>query len=398
MRLAFQLISTSIRRPSRSAELQTAAYRLVQEALTNVIKHAGAVPAQVTVTVDASTLVITVRDAGAGSEPPATTGLSTGHGLVGMNERVASLGGTLSTGLVTGGGFEIRALIPLSAKTDESPPPEPAAAPSTNAMQWRWLDPFAAGALLVLLEVAVGTSSYRRGPFTLSAAAVGTMALMAIWRRSRPLMFFLSTEAIAAVMTFALIPPRQSAVLSAYLLLVPTYSIGAWATRSRAALGLGLMLGLAVVNHEISHQGVLTDLIGAGSVAIAACGVGGAVQGRRRRNAKLSHDLDRIVQESDDRMRLAVAGERSRIARGMHSSLAGSLSVMVVQAQAALAQLDHDPASAATAMAAMEETGRHALGEMRRILGVLRHAREEGQAVELSVEGIGLVSPFGSGS
>jgi len=77
------------------------------------------------------------------------------------------------------------------------------------------------------------------------------------------------------------------------------------------------------------------------------------------------------VAESDDRTRLVVAGERSRLARELHESLAGSISV--VQAEAARAQLAEDPSSADQAMTAVEQTGRQALADMRRILGALRH-------------------------
>ena len=126
-------------------------------------------------------------------------------------------------------------------------------------------------------------------------------------------------------------------------------------------------------------------------------------------NAGLGSTLSRLAAESDDRTRLAVAGERSRIARELHESLAGSISVMVVQAEAARAQLTQDPAPARRAMEAVEQTGRQSLADMRRILGALRRgdatpdlqplpgvdqvyalikeARDAGLPVELRVEG-----------
>jgi len=107
--------------------------------------------------------------------------------------------------------------------------------------------------------------------------------------------------------------------------------------------------------------------------------------------------------------RLAVAGERSRIAQDLHTVVAHSVAAMVVQAAAARAQLDHDAHDADAAMAAIEDTGREALAEMRRALGVLRRAddraarepapgvhriyeliqraREDGQRVDLTVDG-----------
>lgn len=85
------------------------AYRIVQEALTNVIKHAGPATATVRVAARDGSLEIEVRDDGRG-----VSGRSdgTGHGLVGMNERVAIYGGTLVTGPVSGGGFRVCAVLP----------------------------------------------------------------------------------------------------------------------------------------------------------------------------------------------------------------------------------------------------------------------------------------------
>ncbi len=86
------------------------AYRIVQEALTNALKHAGPAHAWVTVRYAPAGVEILVEDDGAG--PSAILGLP-GHGLIGMRERVAVYGGTLETGARPGGGFRLRALLPL---------------------------------------------------------------------------------------------------------------------------------------------------------------------------------------------------------------------------------------------------------------------------------------------
>jgi signal transduction histidine kinase len=85
------------------------AYRIVQEALTNVLKHAG--PAAVTVTVgyEPDMVRLEVVDDGRGVNGRSPGG---GHGLVGMRERVAVYGGTLETGPRTGGGFRVAACLP----------------------------------------------------------------------------------------------------------------------------------------------------------------------------------------------------------------------------------------------------------------------------------------------
>ena len=85
------------------------AYRIVQEALTNVLKHAGPARATVTVGYEPDAVRIEVVDDGRGVNGRAAGG---GHGLVGMRERVGVYGGTLETGPRTGGGFRIAARLP----------------------------------------------------------------------------------------------------------------------------------------------------------------------------------------------------------------------------------------------------------------------------------------------
>ncbi|MFE5336607.1 sensor histidine kinase [Isoptericola sp. NPDC056573] len=94
------------------AETDQAAYRVVQEALTNVARHGGAAAAAtVRVAFAARELTLQVDDDGRGApgEP------EPGHGLTGMRERVAALGGTLHAGPGTGGGFSVRVTLPLPA-------------------------------------------------------------------------------------------------------------------------------------------------------------------------------------------------------------------------------------------------------------------------------------------
>ena len=87
------------------------AYRVVQEGLTNALKHAKANHAEVLVRYDGAEVEVVVRDNGRGGG----SGDGGGHGLVGMRERVAVSGGELHAGRLAEGGFELRARIPVSA-------------------------------------------------------------------------------------------------------------------------------------------------------------------------------------------------------------------------------------------------------------------------------------------
>jgi signal transduction histidine kinase len=91
--------------------IELSAYRIVQEALTNIRKHAGAVSASVRVHYTEHEVVLEVDDNGNGTLE--TNGDGSGHGLIGMRERAALYGGTLEAGPRTDGGFRIRATLPL---------------------------------------------------------------------------------------------------------------------------------------------------------------------------------------------------------------------------------------------------------------------------------------------
>ncbi len=102
-------------RPPAAVDL--AAYRIIQEALTNVQKHAGPdAKAEVSVIHVGPTLEVTVLDNGTEADGPKDGG---GHGLLGMRERVTALRGTLSAGPRYGGGFRVQAILPLKAGTGE---------------------------------------------------------------------------------------------------------------------------------------------------------------------------------------------------------------------------------------------------------------------------------------
>jgi signal transduction histidine kinase len=94
------------------AALDLSAYRILQEAITNVLKHANATRVELTIDYQPRSLVLAVSDNGSGATDK--VGESAGHGLIGMGERVELFGGELGAGSSSLGGFTVRARLPIS--------------------------------------------------------------------------------------------------------------------------------------------------------------------------------------------------------------------------------------------------------------------------------------------
>ena len=91
--------------------LELTLYRIAQEALTNVVKHAGSAPTEIVLRYGSADVELSVRDAG----PAPRAGNGRGHGLIGMQERVAVYGGSLEAGPSSDGGFALLARVPLGS-------------------------------------------------------------------------------------------------------------------------------------------------------------------------------------------------------------------------------------------------------------------------------------------
>jgi signal transduction histidine kinase len=103
------------RRSPLPAAVDLAAYRIVQESLTNAIRHAGPATASVTLDYGDDQLRIDVADTGRGKAPGAESE-GAGHGLPGMRERAAAVGGSVETGPSPGGGYRVAASLPLRGR------------------------------------------------------------------------------------------------------------------------------------------------------------------------------------------------------------------------------------------------------------------------------------------
>jgi signal transduction histidine kinase len=355
--------------PPMSPGLELAIYRVVQEGLTNTIKHVGPATARVTLLFAARSVTVEVCDDGAGS------GIAyirpSGHGLIGLRERVHLYGGTLRAGPRTAGGFEIRANIPLNGE-EPTHRPTRATAPQSRAKRWPALDPLFAAGFLLLLEITTLTAHVQGGTMYRDVVAVAAMTAAFAWRRRQPLCFVIIVVAMALSLS-SQVAPQTSAFTAIYVSVIPAYTVAAWESRIRAGVGLAILAVAPAIHQVMVHQLNVSSSAGFLFVIALVWLAGRAVRSRRGRAAGLEHTTFLLVTERENQAELAIAGERSRIARELHAVVAQNVAVMVVQAEAAAGQLVEDPAGADESLQAIETTGRQVLSEMRRILGVLRY-------------------------
>jgi signal transduction histidine kinase len=200
----------------------------------------------------------------------------------------------------------------------------------------------------------------------LSIVMAGSLA----FRRQAPLAgvaaFF------AAAIPLALVVDESDTFVTPFaMVLTWAYSFGTLDDLRTAATGLGLTwLGVSGVSIAFANP-VVGDFVFPMGFAAAAWGAGRAIRHRTRLAAELHEAAVRAEEEREAQAARAVADERRRIAREMHDVVAHSVSVMVVQAGGARRILDRDPQRAVEAARLIERTGRSALLEMRRLLGVL---------------------------
>jgi len=219
---------------------------------------------------------------------------------------------------------------------------------------------------------AASADSFYPVPFDLylwSAAVIAPLA----WRRSHPA----ASAAVVFVVGLLQVLAGHSLILPADLaVLAALYSVTVhgprWAHRvaiTGALLGSLLMSAAFSGNDPVSLIG--TTLF-ASSIALAVWAFGLVRRQRRLTIDALVDRAHRLEVERDQQARLATSAERSRIAREMHDIVAHSLSVIIAQADGGRYAAEADPAAATRALGTISETGRAALADMRRLLGVLR--------------------------
>jgi signal transduction histidine kinase len=241
-----------------------------------------------------------------------------------------------------------------------------------------WLRGAAGDRALALLLLATSvaevlTADRLRGPLGLNLLAVAILTLPLAWRRRWPLGVLAFTMAAGTVQGLFLSSVDDVATVF-FVVIALAYNAGAHLTRRRAFAALPLMfLGICGVN--LGTTATTSDYLFPSAVVLISWLCGRALRARALLTEELHEAAIRAEEAHAGEAQRATAEERRRIAREMHDVVAHSVSVMVVQAGGARRIIARDPDRAAEAAAQIEYTGRAALVEMRRLLGLL-HAGE----------------------
>jgi signal transduction histidine kinase len=242
------------------------------------------------------------------------------------------------------------------------------------------LDAAAAAAVLAtaLLEIWVlGHGTAPRGVAT--AAALLISAGTAVRRRAALAALPAVIGGIGLLMAFEDISTDDDVYYPVLALILAVYSAGAYVHRARIATA-GLALLAAPVTLALGDpDGLSVDGVLFFEIFVAPAYLAGVAIGRRRASeARLAEHAERLDRDRERAAGVAVSRERARIARELHDVVAHAISVIVVQAQGGVRMVRAEPAEAEEAFGAIERTGREALGEMRRLLGMLH---DDGAAI-----------------
>src|SRR5215212_1000385 len=239
-------------------------------------------------------------------------------------------------------------------------------------------DALMAVALSVVLVLELSLGSNITGPAWANYVC-GLVATAAVaWRRPWPV-WALAVQLISVLVSTAFGGDLAENPFSPFLaVIVVMYGVGSYAPRAWSYFGVGIgVLGMILINLVGDSPSDAGSYIGTSLLAVVLpWAAGRAVKEWAQRALELERVNQALKAEQEQRSLLAVADERSRIARELHDVVAHSISVMVVQAEGARRMMDRDPKRAKAALDQIEGTGRAALVEMRRLLGVLRKERD----------------------
>jgi signal transduction histidine kinase len=229
-------------------------------------------------------------------------------------------------------------------------------------------------AVAVLIELPLESLHDERGV----TYAAGVLLALALAFRRRATLAVVGFQALVVVAQTAAGGEAFDVAFVPFLaMMIGAFTLAARARTREVVVG-GALLTIAVVVGALSSDNPGSSLLFGLLFGVAfPITVGVSYGARTRLMARLRERAEELEGERERRAREAVSDERRRIAGELHDVVTHSVSVMVVQAAAARRLVPTDPERAREAMEAIERTGREALDEMRRLLGVLRRGDED---------------------
>ncbi|WP_340377027.1 sensor histidine kinase [Streptomyces sp. SS7] len=227
------------------------------------------------------------------------------------------------------------------------------------------------------ITAAAGTAGQDRGGTDSLALLVPVVALLCLVIALRRLMPE-KMLVLAAALGVAQLVLNVGVTAADFALLVIVYTVAATGARWASRLALAMSLSAATLaqvrwpHEHASVPGQFAVIVFQTVPFALAWVLGDSIRTRRAYFAQLEERNARLEKEREAQAKVAVAAERARIARELHDVVAHNVSVMVVQADGAAYVLDAAPDQAKKALETISSTGRQALAEMRRLLGVLR--------------------------
>jgi signal transduction histidine kinase len=237
------------------------------------------------------------------------------------------------------------------------------------------LDLLLAGLLAVVAQAETWTAGGLDGARWAQALAAGAMCIPLAWRRLAPLAVLVAVNVPLIAMGLAGDALDQGFVMA--VLIVAWFSLGAHRDRRGALLGGALGFSLLIVLVLADPRAPVGDLVFLGSILGGVLALAVALRERREAAGALEARAARLEREREERARQAVAAERARIARELHDIVGHAVSTAIVQTSAVRRRLRHDRPREAEDLLGVETVARQALGEMRRLVTILRADGEQ---------------------
>jgi signal transduction histidine kinase len=234
-----------------------------------------------------------------------------------------------------------------------------------------WVDVVLATAVTVMGAVEVGVGQLK-GPVWATVPSVLLFGAPLLWRRRFPWTALLVAYGTIFGLYVAGVD-QYNFLASVASALVIVFTFAGAVELGQAVAGLVLASALLTVS---ALQGISGIIWGVGLV-VGAWAAGRAIRARRLLIEELDRTTTALRESREAHARDAVAAERTRIARELHDVIAHSVGVMVVQAGAAEQMIPLSPQRATTAVQSVQDCGRQALTDLRRLLGVLRPDGED---------------------